>query len=53
MSMEALFKTSQLILSVSETVSKIVLDKNHFNENVKINYVKVNIHDIFSNALIK
>lgn len=53
MSMEALFKTSQLILSVSETVSKVVLDKNHFNENVKINYVKVNIHDIFSNSYFK
>ena len=53
MSMEALFKTSQLILSVSETVSKVVLDKNHFNENVKINYVKVNIHDIFSKSYFK
>ena len=52
-SMEEMFKTSQCVLSVSETVSKVVLDKNHLDEKVKINYLKVNIHDSFSNSYFK
>lgn len=52
-SMEALFKTSQSVLSISKTVSKAVLGKNHIDEKVKINYLKVNIPDNFINSNFK
>ena len=51
--MEALFNTSQLVLSVSKTVSKVVLGENDINEKVKVNYLRVNIPDNLNNYYFK
>jgi glycosyltransferase involved in cell wall biosynthesis len=42
-SMLNMYKTSDFILSVSKSVSKVVLGKNHKNKNVFINYSSIEI----------
>lgn len=52
-SIQALYHTSNYIFSVSESVAEAVLGENFQNENVKVNYAKVNIPPKHSKALYK
>lgn len=52
-SMNALYETSQSLLCVSESVGRVVLESNYFTDKVKVNYVKVNIPEVYQHAQFK
>jgi len=52
-SMDAMFKTSDYIFSITSSVSEIVLKENYTSEKVKVNYSKVDIPKQYENKEYK